>query len=152
MNLTLKGTTKLPAPTAISVFVGIDWADAKHDICLLLLGEEDGRHMLIENTLYDWVLKLIEEFDTRGNIYVATEKARGALLYTLMQYPQLTLFPLNSKPPESYARPFERAGPKATAGIAACKPNWSSTFTIPDPPLRPQITSSQRSQGLGLYR
>ena len=92
MNLTLKGTTKLPAPTAISVFVGIDWADAKHDICLLLLGEEDGRHVLIENTLYDWVLKLIEEFDTRGNIYVATEKARGALLYTLMQYPQLTLF------------------------------------------------------------
>ena len=142
MNLTLKGTTKLPAPTAISVFVGIDWADAKHDICLLLLGEEDGRHMLIENTpLHDWVLKLIEEFDTRGSIYVATET-----------YPQLTLFPLNSKPPESYARPCERAGPKATAGIAACKPNWSSTFTIPDPPLRPQITSSQRSQGLGLYR
>ena len=97
--------------------------------------------MLIENTLYDWVLKLIEEFDTRGNIYVATET-----------YPQLTLFPLNSKPPASYARPCERAGPKTTAGIAACKPNWSSTFTIPDPPLRPQITSSQRSQGLGLYR
>ena len=47
--------------------------------------------------LHDWVLKLIEEFGARGNIYVATEKARGALLYTLMQYPQLTLFPLNSK-------------------------------------------------------
>jgi hypothetical protein len=109
--------------------------------------------MLIENTpLHDWVLKLIEEFDTRGNIYVATGKARGALLYTLMQYPQLTLFPLNSKPPESYARPCERAGPKTSAGIAACKPNWSSTFSISDPPLRPQITSSQRSQGLGLYR
>ena len=43
------------------------------------------------------MLKLIEEFGARGNIYVATEKARGALLYTLMQYPQLTLFPLNSK-------------------------------------------------------
>ena len=41
--------------------------------------------------------KLIEEFGTRGNIYVATEKAHGALLYTLMQYPQLMLFPLNSK-------------------------------------------------------
>ena len=84
----------------VSVFVGIDWADAKHDICLLVPGEEDGRHVEIENTaeaLHDWVLKLIEEFGARGNIYVATEKARGALLYTLMQYPQLTLFPLNSK-------------------------------------------------------
>ena len=39
------------------------------------------------------MLKLIAQFATRGNIYVATEKARGALLYTLMQYPQLTLFP-----------------------------------------------------------
>jgi Transposase len=67
---------------------------------LLLPDEGDARHVQIENTaeaLHDWVLKLIEEFGARGNIYVATEKARGALLYTLMQYPQLTLFPLNSK-------------------------------------------------------
>ena len=100
MNPTPKEQANCPAPTTISVFVGIDWADAKHDICLLLPDEEDGRHVQIENTpeaLHDWVLKLIAEFGTRGNIYVATEKARGALLYTLMQYPQLTLFPLNSK-------------------------------------------------------
>jgi len=100
MNPTPKEQPSCPAPGPISAFVGIDWADAKHDICLLLPDEEDGRHMQIENTpeaLHDWVLKLIAEFATRGNIYVATEKARGALLYTLMQYPQLTLFPLNSK-------------------------------------------------------
>ena len=83
-------------PTAISVFVGIDRPDAKHDICLLLLGEEDGGTCTLKtrpSALHDWVLKLIEEFGTRGSIYVATEKARGALLYTLMQYPQLRLFP-----------------------------------------------------------
>ena len=100
MNPTPKEQPSCPAQAPISVFVGIDWADAKHDICLLLPGEEDARHVQIENTpeaLHDWVLKLIEEFGARGNIYVATEKARGALLYTLMQYPQLTLFPLNSK-------------------------------------------------------
>ena len=100
MNPTPKEQPSCPAQVPISVFVGIDWADAKHDICLLLPGEEDARHLQIENTaeaLHDWVLKLIEEFGARGNIYVATEKARGALLYTLMQYPQLTLFPLNSK-------------------------------------------------------
>ena len=100
MNPTPKEQANCPAPTTVSVFVGIDWADAKHDICLLLPDEEDGRHVQIENTpeaLHDWVLKLIAQFGTRGAIYVATEKARGALLYTLMQYPQLTLFPLNSK-------------------------------------------------------
>src|SRR5262245_29613640 len=100
MNPTPKEQPSCPAPGPISAFVGIDWADAKHDICLLLPDEEDGRHMQIENTpeaLNDWLLKLIAEFGTRGNIYVATEKARGALLYTLMQYPQLTLFPLNSE-------------------------------------------------------
>jgi Transposase, Mutator family len=57
----------------------------------------------------------------------------------------LSLIAVKELLPESYARPCERAGPKTTAGIAACKPNWSSTFTISDPPLRPQITSSQRS-------
>ena len=100
MNPTPKEQASSPTQTSISVFVGIDWADAKHDICLLLPGKEEARHAQIENTpdaLHDWVLKLIEEFGARGNIYVATEKARGALLYTLMQYPQLTLFPLNSK-------------------------------------------------------
>ena len=83
MNPTPKEQANCPAPTTISVFVGIDWADAKHDICLLLPDEEDGRHVQIENTpeaLHDWVLKLIAQFAARGNIYVATEKARGALV------------------------------------------------------------------------
>ncbi len=133
MNPTPKEQASSPTQTSISVFVGIDWADAKHDICLLLPGKEEARHAQIENTpdaLHDWVLKLIEEFGARGNIYVATEKARGALLYTLMQYPQLTLFPLNSKATGKLREACGRAGLKMTAGIAACKPNWSSTFTI----------------------
>ena len=81
MNPTPKEQLSCPAQGPISVFVGIDWADAKHDICLLLPGEEDVRHLQIENTpeaLHDWVLKLIEEIGTRGNIYIATEKQRGA--------------------------------------------------------------------------
>ena len=96
MNPIPKEQPSCPAPTTISAFVGIDWADAKHDICLLLPDEEDGQHVQIENTpeaLHDWVLKLIAEFGTRGNIYVATEKARGALLYTLMQYPTAHALP-----------------------------------------------------------
>jgi Transposase IS116/IS110/IS902 family len=81
MNPTPKEQPSCPAQVPISVFVGIDWADAKHDICLLLPDEGDARHVQIENTaeaLHDWVLKLIEEFGGRGNIYVASEKARGA--------------------------------------------------------------------------
>ena len=121
MNPTPKKQLSCPAPTAISVFVGIDWADAKHDICLLLSGEDEARHVQIENTpeaLHDWVLKLIEEFGAQGNIYVATEKARGALLYTLMQYPQLTLFPLNSKATGKTARgPAGRRSQKRLLGL-----------------------------------
>ena len=121
MNPTPKKQLSCPAPTAISVFVGIDWADAKHDICLLLSGEDEARHVQIENTpeaLHDWVLKLIEEFGAQGNIYVATEKARGALLYTLMQYPQLTLFPLNSKATGKTARgPAGRRSQKRPLGL-----------------------------------
>ena len=44
------------------------------------------------------------------------EGARS-LLYTLMQYPQLTLFPLNSKATGSCGRPCERAGPKRPLGL-----------------------------------
>ena len=72
MNPTPKRQANCPAQATISVFVGIDWADAKHDICLLAPGEEEeARHVQIENTpeaLHDWVLKLIEEFGARGHI------------------------------------------------------------------------------------
>ena len=71
MNPTPKEQPLCPAQVPISVFVGIDWADAKHDICLLLPDEGDARHLQIENTpeaLHDWLLKLIEEFGARGHI------------------------------------------------------------------------------------
>ena len=133
MNPTPKKQLSCPAPTAISVFVGIDWADAKHDICLLLSSEDEARHVQIENTLealHDWVLKLIAEFGAQGNIYVATEKARGALLYTLMQFLNSRSSRSTQRLPENCARPCGQAEPKTTAGIVACKPNWSSTSTI----------------------
>ena len=39
MNPPSKEQASCPAQAPISVFVGIDWADAKHDICLLLPDE-----------------------------------------------------------------------------------------------------------------
>ena len=45
MNPNPKEQPSCPAHGPISVFVGIDWADAKHDICLLLPGEENARHV-----------------------------------------------------------------------------------------------------------
>lgn len=84
-----------------AIYVGIDWADAKHDICLLESGSDKSTATQIENTpeaLHEWIGQLLSTYGGRGRICVAVEKARGALLYTLMRYSaDLTLYPLNSK-------------------------------------------------------
>lgn len=84
-----------------AIYVGIDWADAKHDICLLEPGSDKSTTTQIENTpeaIHEWIGQLLITYGGRGRICVAVEKARGALLYTLMRYSgDLTLYPLNSK-------------------------------------------------------
>jgi len=88
-----------PGPTAIHV--GIDWSDAKHDICLLEADSEEATLTSVDNTpeaLHEWIAQLLSRHGGRGRIRVGVEKARGALLYTLMRYgDELTLYPLNSK-------------------------------------------------------
>ena len=87
----------------------------------------------IENTaeaLHDWVLKLIEEFGARGNLYVATEKARGALLYTLM-LPATHALPAQLEGYREAARgPTGRRGQKRPLGLP---PASRTGQTLPPP-------------------
>ena len=82
--------------------VGVDWADQKHDVIVHALGSNQIEHGQVDHTpksLENWVLGLRERFG--GQVAVAVESSRGPLLFALMKYEFITVFPI---PPGRFAR------------------------------------------------
>lgn len=103
-------------PTAIhaanAIFVGIDWADREHAVCLLD-GEQRRRQTLDHSpeAIAEWVGRLAQQAAGR-TIVVAIEQSNGGLFHALMQYPQLALFPINPKQAARYREALANSGKK----------------------------------------
>jgi hypothetical protein len=65
-------------------FVGIDWADQKHDVVLRSVGDPaEAEHQVIQseiNALNDWIAQMHERFGAKGKVLVCLEQSRGAYL------------------------------------------------------------------------
>jgi len=102
-------------PEPISAFVGIDWADAKHDIYLHPADGSTASHEVIDakpEALHDWILKMRERFSAAGKIYVCLEQSKGALIHQLMQYDFFVLYPINPKTLARFREAFRPSGAK----------------------------------------
>jgi transposase len=110
----------------VAAIVGIDWADQKHDLCLLELpsssqpdaasnlGSARYQEQTIEHTpetLSALVNGWRERFGGRP-VAVAIEGSRGALIHHLMGYDFLLLYPINPSALDSYRKTFNSSGAK----------------------------------------
>lgn len=89
--------------TEYAALVGIDWADQKHDICLLDLSCDKREATLLRHSaqsLDQWARRLQVRFAGQ-QIAVCLEQSRGPLIYALMKYDFITLYPVN---PSTLAR------------------------------------------------
>ena len=80
-----------------AAYPGIDWADTKHDLCLLDARTGAKTRLVIRHTpeaLAEYFTSLRAWFPGR-QIAVALEQSRGPLLFALLQYDFLVLFPVN---------------------------------------------------------
>jgi transposase len=78
-------------------FVGIDWADRSHRVCLRAAGSDhDEQRDLAQEplALQTWANELRGRFP-QGRIAVAVEQSRGPLIYALQGYEHLQLFAVN---------------------------------------------------------
>lgn len=104
-----------PRKEPIGAFVGIDWADEKHDIALRAAEPEAKvERSQIANqpeALSDWVLALRERFK-QGKILICLEQSRGALIHFLMGYDCFELYPINPKQLDNYRKAFRPSGAK----------------------------------------
>lgn len=79
-----------------AAYVGIDWADRSHRVCLRVAGAQDEQSDLPHDpeAIHQWARQLRQRFPA-GKIAVAIEQSRGPLIYALLQHPWIELFPLN---------------------------------------------------------
>jgi transposase len=106
-----------PPPCGVAAFVGIDWADQKHDVVLRSAAEPAKvEHQLLVNegnAVLDWINQLQQRFGAKGKVLVCLEQSRGALIYQLMGYELFELYPINPSQLANYRKAFATSGAKA---------------------------------------
>ena len=104
----------------IVAYVGLDWADAAHSVHLQA---SDGRveHLTVAQrpeVLQAWVADLQRRFPG-GQIAVAVEQCKGAIVHALLQYDCFVLYPINPKTLARYRETFVPSGAKDDPGDSA---------------------------------
>ncbi len=94
--------------TEYAALIGIDWSDRKHDLCLIdpTSGQRETavlRHSVKE--IETWASALRERFGGR-QVAVCLEQSRGPLIYALMKYDFLVLYPTNPATLAKYRQAF----------------------------------------------
>ncbi|WP_205369761.1 transposase [Thermoleptolyngbya sp. PKUAC-SCTB121] len=96
-------------------YIGIDWSDRKHDICLYDPESAQREYSVIgaqPQEIANWVATLQQRY---GNspIAICLEQKRGPLIYALCQYDNLVLFPINPRTVSNYRRAFQPSRAKS---------------------------------------
>ena len=105
---------------SFKAFIGMDWADAKHDICLQVRGSEEQESACIEHrvdAIEAWARGLHERVG--GPIAIALEQSRGPIVYALLKYDFLVLFPISPVMLAKYRKTFHPSGAKDDPSDAA---------------------------------
>jgi len=103
-----------PQSPPIVAWIGIDWADQEHHVCLQVVGSTQVEHQVLPqrpDALQDWVQQLRARFP-QGRVALALEQARGPLIYALMSYEFLLLYPIPGKTVADYRKAFFGSGAK----------------------------------------
>src|SRR5499433_3459141 len=86
-----------PSHDTFAAFIGIDWADARHDGCLQAAGTAKRECFQLEHTpeaIDAWVTTLRTRFNGQP-LAVCLELNKGPLVSALRKYDFLVLFPIN---------------------------------------------------------
>src|SRR5438105_4169105 len=96
-----------------AAFIGMDWADQKHDVCLM--GRRGDSESLVINqrpeALQEWISGLRKRFGGR-RVAICLEQSRGPLIHALMGYEFVVLYPINPRSLAKYREAFSISGAK----------------------------------------
>jgi transposase len=100
--------------TSLVARIGLDWSDRRHEALLQECGSESIEEITLEQkpeAIHDWVNQLRQRFGGKP-VGLALEQSRGPLIYALLQYDFLVLYPINPKSFAAYREAFRISGAK----------------------------------------
>jgi len=99
---------KPQASKAFAAFIGLDWADAKHEVCLQAAGTAQREFRSLEHSPEEsnaWVQTLRTRFNGQP-VAVCLELTKGPIVSALRHYDFLGLFPVNPLTVAKYREAF----------------------------------------------
>ncbi|MBC7676928.1 MAG: IS110 family transposase, partial [Rhodoferax sp.] len=91
-----------------SAFIGLDWANSKHDICVQAAGSDHREFSQFLHTpasIDQWAHAMHARFG--GLIAVALELSKGPIVYALQKYDFFIIFPINPTTLAKYREAFQ---------------------------------------------
>jgi len=145
---------KQEAPEEFAAFIGLDWADSKHDVCLQAAGSAKREYFILTHTpeaIDAWVSTL----RTRCNghpIAVCLELNNGPIVSALRTYDFLVLFPINPLTLARYREAFTPSRAKDAPTDAALQLALLLTHRDTLQPLKPQSPAMRALAPLVAHR
>jgi transposase len=96
------------ATDEFAAFIGLDWADAKHDICLQVAGSDKRELKVLEHrpeVIEAWATALLQRFKGKP-IAIALELNKGPIVEALRKYEGFVLFHINPMMLAKYRQAF----------------------------------------------
>src|SRR5437870_10952323 len=125
---------------AFAAFVGIDWADAKHDVCLQTAGSATCECFQLTHTpeaIDAWLTTLRTPFNGQP-VAICLELNNGPIVSALRKYDFLVLFPINPLTLARYREAFTPSRAKDDPTDAALQLELLLTHRDKLQPLQPQ--------------
>lgn len=97
-----------------AAYLGIDWSDQKHDVCLVDTATGSQELSVISHTpeaLNEWARSLRSRFKGE-RVAVCLEQSRGPLIYALLKYDFLVIYPVNPKTLAKFREAFSSSRAK----------------------------------------
>lgn len=101
-----------PGNSSDSLIVGIDWADAKHDLTVIDGNRTQHFRVSADNDDVAELIAHLGQLAAGRPIVVCLEKARVRLIYHLMLHENITLYPVDPKQAARYRESFRSSGAK----------------------------------------
>jgi transposase len=137
-------------PSEFAAFIGIDWADRKHDVCLQVAGADAVELSIVEHrpkAIEDWARKLRERFPGR-RIAVCLELSNGPIVSALLEHDIFVIFPVNPSTLAKYRRAFTPSRAKDDPTDAAIALELLVRHGEKLKPLRPESPNMRALQRL----
>jgi transposase len=104
------------SPTAdIAAWVGLDWADQQHVICLYEVQNGQSEITRLEQkpeAFQNWLSQLRQRFGG-AKVAIVLEQARGGVIYALLGWDFVVLYPVNPQALAHYRKAYAPSGAKS---------------------------------------